>query len=95
MPSLWYFQNCLEASFPATRVRTADAKSECSRGKGADIPEERWARQLTFLAAGMLMLKFRQVIDIFVDHDPVMDVNLGASTVSGFLHTRDHPSSCG
>ena len=53
------------------------------------------ARQLTFLAAGMLMLKFRQVIDIFVDHDPVMDIKLGASTVSGFLHTRDHPSSCG
>lgn len=21
MPSLWYFQNCFEASFPATRVR--------------------------------------------------------------------------
>lgn len=60
MPSLWYFQNCFEASFPATRWRTwAGQRRHTDRGGFA----------LTLLAARMLVLELGEIVYIVVDDD--------------------------
>ena len=54
---------------PATRWRT---EGDSEQGGGNEVVR---MRRLTLLAAGMLILEFCQVIDIFVDYDP--EVGLG------------------
>lgn len=78
MPALWYFQNCFDASFPATRWRTD--KSQCLRpGKwlGEAVlffppAEVSVGRNIRYgpRSTWMLVLKLAQIIDIFVDDDP-------------------------
>jgi sulfur carrier protein ThiS len=60
MLSLWYFQNCLEASLPATRWRTAGSQpTNYAYLLGT----------LTLLSSRMIVLKLGQVVDILVDND--------------------------
>lgn len=81
MPSLWYFQNCLEASFPATLWRIflppvfCGQRGVLSRGEGSagGTPPMRrgWTRLdhsggLTWV----VILELCQIVDILVDNDP-------------------------
>jgi hypothetical protein len=59
MDSLWYFQNCLLASLPATRWRTALCQPMLVDGPMVML--------LTLLTTRVLSLELRQVVDILVD----------------------------
>jgi len=63
MDSLWYFQNCFEASFPATLWRTGQGVSEGNISLGR-------CNRHTLLAARMLLLELGEIVDILVDNDP-------------------------
>lgn len=60
MLSLWYFQNCFEASFPATLWMTGYGVSTCHSHTMA---------KLTLLATRVTLLEFGQVVYIIVDND--------------------------
>ena len=60
MLSLWYFQNCFEASLPATRVRTRETSACHARNQRVFH---------TFLATWMLILELGQVVDVLVNDD--------------------------
>jgi hypothetical protein len=63
MPSLWYFQNCLDASFPPTLVRIfLPPANEQVRL----LPRKR--RRLDRLT-GVVVLELCQVVDVAVDND--------------------------
>lgn len=79
MLSLWYFQNCFEASLPPTRCKTATI-SAC--------PPQR-SEKLTLFSTWMLVLERGQVIHVLIDNDPqilgrVMRCNIAGR--EGFGH---------
>jgi hypothetical protein len=67
MPSLWYFQNCLEASLPATRWRIFLPPGFGALARRTPAPlENGGARQKL---TRMVILEGRQVIHVAVDSD--------------------------
>lgn len=73
MPSLWYFQNCLEASLPATRDRIF-------LPPGYYQPSLRELRICGGRLAWVLVLELGKIVDILVHDDP---------EVVGFVMRRD------
>lgn len=80
MPSLWYFQNCLEASLPPTRWRIffPPGCSSCIIGQ---------RKELDLHPIACTDLELGQVVDILVDDDPQrvglvmrLDVGFGERT---------------
>ena len=85
MPSLWYFQNCFEASFPATLCSTIEAMRKCEGSMGCkrSYSSVRLSsisiatRHITMRhCTWMLILKLRQVINIIIDDDPKIILGL-------------------
>lgn len=61
MLSLWYFQNCFDASLPATRCSTVACQCRPERVRRATP---------TLLSSGMLVLELGQIVHVLIDNDP-------------------------
>lgn len=67
MPSLWYFQNCLDASLPATRWRIFLPPNQCHPFVSDCSCADSWWNW--WLRTRVVILKLGQVVNVAIDCD--------------------------